>query len=164
MYRSLLILFSIVAFTFVSCSDDAVVNEFHDIPEPGWSYDQVLVDSFDVVDTAFYHQYYLNIRIDSDYGFSNIYVKMTETDPNGEETSHVLNVTLAEPSGKWKGSGLGDVLTYQVPVLKKREFKQSGRYSVKLEQYMREEKLLRMEILPHVLSVGIKLEKQEEIF
>ena len=158
LYRSLLIAAIGLVLTLTSCNDNALVNTYHELPKTGWSYDEVLVDSFEVVNTDFYHQSYLNLRINGDYPYSNIIVKLTETDPNGKSTEEIVTVTLAEKSGKWLGSGLFNVITYQEPILGKRSFKSKGMYRIKLEQFMRKESLL------HVSAAGVKVKQQEEIF
>ncbi len=135
-----------------------MVDTFHDIPENGWQYENVIVDSFSVKQPDHYHQYYLNARIDGDYPYANLHVKLKITAPDSTVSEEVVSVKLAEKSGKWLGSGIGDVITFQVPILKRQELKQKGKYTVELEQYMR------LENLPFIVSAGIKVEQQEEIF
>lgn len=135
-----------------------MVDNFHDIPEEGWQYQNVVIDSFEVTNPHLYHQYYVNLRINGDYAYSNIHVKLTTISPDSSTKEEIIPILLAEKSGRWLGSGLGDVLTFQVPVMGKQEFKQKGKYTVKLEQYMR------LEFLPNIVSAGMKIEQQEEIF
>ena len=101
---------------------------------------------------------YANVRITGDYEFSNLYVKLTIVAPDSGSSTEIINLKLAENSGKWLGSGIGDVITYQLPILNKKEFKQSGTYTVKIEQYMR------LVNLPNVVSVGLKVQQLEEIY
>jgi gliding motility-associated lipoprotein GldH len=153
---SIAALFSILFFS--SCNENILVDQFHSIPESGWHYEHTIIDSFEVTNPAFYHQYFLNLRVDGDYAYSNLHVKLITTAPDSSSREEILTVTLAEKSGKWLGKGLGDVLTFQIPILEKLELKQKGKYTVSLEQHMR------LESLPHILSAGIKVEQQEEIF
>ena len=58
-----------------------------------------------------------------------------------------------EKTGKPLGSsGLGDVYDQQVPILKNYQFKKSGTYSLKFEQFMR------TDTLSGILAVGFRLE------
>lgn len=129
-----------------------------DLGEDGWLYDEVLSDSFTVNNPDHYHQLFANFRINSDYSFANIQVKLTLINPDSTQISFPLSIPLAEKSGKWLGSGFGSVKTYQVPILHRKLLNQSGSYHLRLEQNMR------LENLSNVLSAGMRVDEQEEIF
>ncbi|NBV56309.1 MAG: hypothetical protein EBR72_00655 [Bacteroidetes bacterium] len=69
-----------------------------------------------------------------------------------------ISIPLAEKSGKWLGTGLGSTITFQEPILHRKLFDLHGKYYITLEQNMR------LENLSNVISAGIKVNKQEEIF
>lgn len=118
----------------------------------------ILEDSVEILDPNFYYLLSANVRTTSDYAYSNIHLKLSIISPNGEKTAYKVPVTLAEKSGKWKGSGIGGVITLQSPILNRKLFNQKGIYHLVLEQNMR------LENLPNVTSAGIRIEQQEEIF
>ena len=60
--------------------------------------------------------------------------------------------TLADNNG-WKGSGMDDIYEHRVRILDLAGFPKPGTYSFTLEQIMRDDPL------PHVLNVGVRLEK-----
>lgn len=141
-----------------ACNDGVLVDRYHDISESGWTYEEVFTDSFQVENPNFYHQISANLRVSSDYAYSNIHLKMDVKHPDGMVTSHKVPVTLAEKSGKWLGSGIGNVLTFQAPILHRKFLNQKGKYTFTLSQDMR------LEVLPNVVSAGVRVEQQEEIF
>ncbi len=143
--------------SLTGCNPDVIVDQYHSLPETGWHYKNEITDTFQPK-TNYYHQLYANVRINGDYGYSNLYTRLTITAPDSSKTKEVINLKLAENSGKWLGSGIGDVITFQIPILGKQTFKQKGTYTVNIEQYMR------LENLPNVVSVGIKVEQLEEIY
>lgn len=156
--KKLIVFILILASGLTACQDGALLDVYEDFPEGQWNYDQVLEMEFDIQDTSVYYQWFANLKINSDYEYSNFFMKMKVTAPDSNVSEEVIALTLAEKSGKWLGSGLGDALTYQIPISNKKVFKQSGTYKVTLEQHMRKE------IIPNVLAAGLKLNKQEEIF
>lgn len=141
---------------FVACSNSALVDTFHTVNKAGWAYDEVFTDSVTISNPDYYHQNAINLRINGDYAYSNLWIKLKIASQSGKVREEKLNLQLAEKTGKWLGSGLGDVVTFQIPVLGKYNFKESGTHTITVEQYMRLEKL------PNVESVGIKIEQLEE--
>lgn len=152
------LLIGLVGFlSLTGCNPDVLVDQYHSLPESGWHYKNIVKDTFQP-ETNYHYQLYANVRINGDYGYSNLYTRLTIIAPDSATTKEVLNLRLAENSGKWLGSGIGDIITFQIPILDKKSFKQKGTYTVKLEQFMR------LENLPNVVSVGIKVQKLEEIY
>ncbi len=152
------LLLLLIVFTITACRQNVVINQYHVIPDETWNYEFVIKDTFSIYNPDFYHQTYANLRINGDYPYSNIHLKYTIIAPDSTSKTEKVTIKLAEKDGKWIGTGLGNIITYQTPVLDRDIFKQTGTYTVKLEQYMR------LENLPDVISAGIKVEKQEEIF
>ena len=151
-----LVLIFLVFFTVSACTQNVLVDSFHELPETGWSYTKIVNDSFEVTQPEFYHQMYANLRISGDYDYANIYLKLSIIAPDSSQKEEVITLDLADKTGKWLGSGIGDKITFQQPILEKQKFKDAGIYMVKVEQFMR------LENLPHVISAGIKVEQLEE--
>jgi gliding motility-associated lipoprotein GldH len=143
--------------TFFACKNPRIINEYKAIPEKGWNKDEKVKFTFEVSDTQFYYTLFLNLRITGDYPFSNMYVLVHIKGPKGSHSAERVNVTLATPEGKWLGSGMGDVISYQLPLIKNKTFGKKGKYTVEIEQYMR------TDFLPNVRDVGLMIEKGEEI-
>ena len=156
--RKTIFILALAAILASSCNDSVLINQFHDLPEDGWEYENVVYDSFEVSNPNHYHLISSNLRIDGDYLYSNIHLKMILTDPEGISNTYKLPITLAEKSGKWTGSGLGNTLSYQLPVLHRKVLDKKGMYKVSIAQDMRIKNLM------SVLAVGIKVEQQEEIY
>lgn len=135
-----------------------MVNQYHELPVEGWEYEHAVVDTFIVSEADHYHQIDANLRISADYEYANLNLKIEVSHPDSTLTVHKLPIELAEKSGKWKGSGLGDIITYQVPILHRKFLNKEGKYTFKTYQDMR------VNPVPHVLSAGIRVQQQEEIF
>lgn len=158
MKKSIFILAFGLVLTLFACDSGALVDRYHELPEDGWHYEHTVTDSFEIAQPDFYHQLYANLRINADYPYENLYLKLNVTSPDGKTKAEILTVPLAEKSGKWLGSGLGNVITFQSPILHRKYFTQKGKYSIAIEQNMR------LETLPYVVAAGLRIEQQEEIY
>jgi gliding motility-associated lipoprotein GldH len=156
MKEKLVLIFLALA-SLTACNKNVLVDSFHELPESGWSYNNIVQDSFEVKEPAFYHQMFANLRISGDYKYANIFLKLTIIAPDSSQKEEVVTLNLADKTGKWLGSGIGDKITFQLPVLDKQKLKEAGIYRVKIEQYMR------LENLQNVVAAGIMVEQLEEI-
>ncbi len=149
---------AITAFLFAGCNGDVLVDEYHTLPVSGWEYKDVITDSFEVLEPGHYHQLSANLRINGDYTYANFHVKMNITFPDSSSKEYNVPLQLAEKSGKWLGSGLGDVVTFRIPIFHRKFLTQKGKYTVSISQDMR------LESVPNIVSAGLRVEQQEEIF
>jgi len=137
---------------------NTLVNSYLDLGGDGWSYEETLTDSVEIAHPDYYHQVLANLKINNDYSFANIQLKITLLKPDSTSQVFPISIPLAEKSGKWLGTGLGSTITFQEPILHRKLFDLHGKYYITLEQNMR------LENLSNVISAGIKVNKQEEIF
>jgi gliding motility-associated lipoprotein GldH len=61
---------------------------------------------------------------------------------------------LAEKSGKWRGSGIGDLFDNQFSYRKNIRFEKPGKYQLSIRQGMRAEQL------KGIHDIGLRVEKQ----
>jgi len=114
--------------------------------------------SFTITDIDQDYNIYYNVRNTRSYPFYNLYLKYKLTDLFGvslkEETDEVLlfDSKTGEPLGT---SGLGDIYDHQIKAISNIKFAEPGDYDLEVEQFMR------MDTLPEIISIGIKIEKVE---
>ena len=114
----------------------------------------------EITDTVSDMNLIVNIRHSAHYPFSNLWVFVNTTNPEGTQRTDTLECVLAAKNGKWLGSGLGDIWDIQIP-LKTQAFSSSGDYTFEIEQAMRYGDKGRIEQLPEVMNVGFRIEKKE---
>jgi len=106
-------------------------------------------------DTADRYNVYVVLRHSDAYQYNNLWIQGTIRKP-GDTVGKSLraDLPLADNNG-WKGSGMDDIYEHRVLVrdLALTGFSKPGTYSFTLEQIMRDDPL------PHVLNVGVRLEK-----
>jgi gliding motility-associated lipoprotein GldH len=147
----LTIVSSIVLLT--SCDTKRVFDENKDFPENIWDRNNKVSFNVTIADTVSPHNVYINVRNADGFPYSNLYLFIHSTFPNGEKYTDTLECVLADGNGKWLGSGMGDIYDNQIPFKHHVRFKVPGNYTFELEQGMRLEKL------PLIMDVGIRLEK-----
>ncbi len=145
------------AFSFLlflsSCDKNRVFEENKEISNYVW--DVKDVKTFDVLisDTVTPNNFYINVRQADSYAYSNLYLFIKTTFPNGKFSHDTLECILANVEGRWLGKGLGDIWDNQIPFKKAKKFPIKGKYSFQIEQGMRLSKL------SQIMDVGIRIEK-----
>jgi len=103
------ILITITAVSLISCDGNVIFDETINVDESGWykndiaRFDVIIEDSIDSYD------YYLNLRHSVKYRYSNLFVFMNTTYPNGNISHDTIEFVLADKSGKWYGKGWGEI-------------------------------------------------------
>jgi len=150
----LAVVFCLIAMSMLSsCDSKRVYEENQVVPEQLWNSKNKMVFGVDVTDTLMPCNVYVNVRNASDYPFSNLYMFLETRYPNGTYSKDTLECILADETGKWLGSGSGDIWDNQILFKKNVKFKKAGKYFFSLEQAMR------LQNLPQILDVGIRIEK-----
>ena len=155
MIRILSLLFFIL---FVCGCDHKMVYEQNKDIQDGWRLDQIINFNIDIKDTISNMEMYINIRHTSDYPFTNIWLFINTLDPQGQYKKDTIECVLAEKSGKWKGSGLGKIKFLRTK-LKNIRFDSKGTHKFFIEQAMRHGSKPKIQVLPEIINVGIRLQK-----
>ena len=146
--------FLAIAFLMASCSNDTLYNESVVIPEARWDNDMIPFFDVTVNDTLTDYAFYLNIRHLENYRYSNLYIFMHTTFPNGNVTHDTIECILAMPDGRWMGKGSGTMRSANVLLNPALRFPLSGEYHFEIEQAMREKELR------GITDIGLCFEKQ----
>ncbi len=135
------------------------------IPHNAWAYDYKPSFKFLVTDTNVYYNMYFLIRHTEAYPYSNIWIRLyykhSEDKEFREERREVL---LAARSGQWLGRGMGEIYEQRMMLygvdpnqqMIPMSFAKKGVYEVRMEQDMR------INPLPEILQVGLRVEKTEQ--
>ena len=150
---SLLLTFCIL-FLF-ACGNGNFFEKTIKIPDASWSYDKALPFEFEVTDTAKVYQILLEVNHAGDFGFQNCYVQITTHFPNGEERKQALSLELAAQSGIWVGKCSGNDCSIEIPLQGKAKFRQPGKHSITVEQFMR------VNPLPGIKAISLIIKQLE---
>ena len=127
-----------------------------EIPGHNWSSDYK--PSFEVKiqpeDTAWLYNIYVNIRHTDAYPYSNIWLLIgTQYPGDSIPKEQRVELPLADVTGKWNGSGIDDIYEHRIFIQQNATFNIPGTYKCSFEQNMRQNPL------PHVMNVGLRVEK-----
>ncbi|MES2565375.1 MAG: gliding motility lipoprotein GldH [Bacteroidota bacterium] len=147
--------FALVLTLLVSCNKNVVFSDYTKIPEEGWRMDNKLKFEVDIKDNNVLHNVFLNVRHADFYPYSNLFVFLTTTYPDGKSSIDTLECVFADKKGKWVGDGAGDLWDNKILLKKNLRFPQTGKYTFSFEQGMRSDPL------PLILDFGMTIEKSE---
>jgi gliding motility-associated lipoprotein GldH len=136
-----------------ACDPSRVFEENKVIDGQMWNASDKIPFLVEINDTNARYNLYINVRNASDYPFSNLYLFMETRYPGNTYSRDTLECVLADDKGNWLGDGSGDLWDNQILFKKNVKFHKTGVYTFTLEQAMR------MQRLPQILDVGIRLEK-----
>ncbi|MBU2649820.1 MAG: gliding motility lipoprotein GldH [Bacteroidetes bacterium] len=138
---------------FISCDRGRLYDRSFSVADQIWHMDSAMVFSVEVDDSLSLYRFYLNIRHNTDYPFSNIFLFLDTRFPNGNTARDTLECILADKQGRWYGTGGGRIRDNQILIREGLKFPRNGEYLFKITQGMRETGLEGME------DVGIRIEK-----
>jgi gliding motility-associated lipoprotein GldH len=141
----------LVVLCLTACDSKMVFEESRPIANHTWKVNQPVKLEFEVKDTTAFHNFYITVRNGEDYEYSNLFVFVEMEFPNGKKSVDTVECTLADPTGKWYGDGVGSIYSSRIFYKGDRRFPLSGRYKVNIHQGMREEDL------KGVYDVGFRL-------
>ena len=96
--------------------------------------------------------YLIGLRNNNDYLYSNIFFFVDIENSAGAHRLDTLQYLLAEPNGKWIGSGVG-AIKHNLFKFKQEQSLDEGIYKVKLSQGMRDDVLMGIE------DIGFRIER-----
>lgn len=139
---------------FISgCEQSRVFDKNESLAKEGWFYGEQKVFEVEILDTAIAYNMYVNIRHTDQYPYNNLWLKLNTKLPDGNIQENKINVELSTPTGEWTGNCIDGICYSTVLVQHNFSLLQKGKYTFTLEQDMR------MNPIPYLLDIGVKVEK-----
>ncbi|NJY61537.1 gliding motility lipoprotein GldH [Salinimicrobium sp. CDJ15-81-2] len=143
---------------FASCDQTRVYDDYESVPGE-WHRDSLVQFHFQAPDTLKNYNLFINLRNNSDYPFSNLYLITELNFPNGKVISDTLQYEMAAPTGEWLGTGFGDVKESKLWYKENMRFTESGEYLVTIQHAMRKRDSVKgIENLDGITEVGFRIE------
>lgn len=140
---------------FLSCVNNNVIfDESVIIPNSSWDNQELPYFDVNIEDTVSAYNFYFNIRHLENYRYSNFYMFLHTTFPNGNQTHDTIELILSYPDGRWIGDGSGSMRSNEILLNNNLRFPIKGIYHFEVEQAMREP------VLNGVTDVGLKFENR----
>ena len=136
-----------------SCGNKNVIfDESVIIPNAKWDNQDFPYFDVNIDDTLSVYDFYLNIRHLENYRYSNFYMFLHTTFPDGNQTHDTIELVLSYPDGRWIGKGSGSMRDNNILLNNNLHFPAKGNYRFEIEQAMRES------VLEGITDVGIRFE------
>ncbi|HMG93698.1 MAG TPA: gliding motility lipoprotein GldH [Chryseolinea sp.] len=153
--RIFLLLFITTLF-LTGCDDDRVFEQITDLDNRQWLVSEKPEFEFVIDNIGAQYNIYCNIRNSVSYPYSRFFFTYYLQDSTGAEiktalmTEYLFDAKTGKPFGK---SGIGDLYDHRFSLVKNHQFKHTGKYRVKFEQFMR------TDTLSGILAVGLRVER-----
>jgi gliding motility-associated lipoprotein GldH len=152
--RNICILLLLAVF-FQSCDSGMIYDHHYTLAQGGWAATDTVVFEVTVNDTLSPVDVVISVRHGGDYLYANLFLFVGIQSPDGVNLRDTVELVLADPRGKWRGDGFGNLRHYQQMYRKNVRFQVPGIYRFTLEQAMRTNN----NELQHVEDVGLRISK-----
>lgn len=145
-----------------SCNHEMEFVEYRNLNNGSWSKNDTISFEFSNLDSTVNYNLFLNVRNDEDYQFSNLFVITQLKHPLGKVEIDTLEYLMAEPTGKWLGSGIGSLKESKLWYKENIKFSDSGVYKVNIIQAMRQNGNVEgIQELLGITDVGLEIQKSK---
>ncbi len=144
-----------------SCNDNSYYNKYKSIDSLGWKPNEPVSFNFKVKDTIIPKNLFINIRSNSRYEFSNLYLISELTFPNKETVIiDTLQYKMTDATGKFLGNGITEIKENKLYYKEKKVFPVKGNYVFSVRHSMRRQgKINPIPYLKGIQEVGFSIEK-----
>ncbi|MCL6102686.1 MAG: gliding motility lipoprotein GldH, partial [Bacteroidetes bacterium] len=123
----------------LSCNRNSVFSDYRTLKGSEWHQDSILTFDMTVPDSTKIYNLFLDVRNEGRYPYSNLWLFVKIIPPKGKVVNDTIELTLANPEGKWLGYGLGDLYDMKYPYKQTTFFPNAGYYRFEVRQGMRTE-------------------------
>ena len=117
---------------------------------------------FDVKDTISSRNLFINIRNNSEYKFSNLFIITELVFPNQTKVVDTLQYQMADEKGAFLGVGFTEIKENKLFYKENKKFLLSGKYQLNVRHAMRKNgEVHPIEFLKGIQDVGFSIEKLE---
>ena len=143
---------------FISCDSKSIFSEYKSVSND-WKKNEKVDFSFSAPDTTNTYNMFINLRNDKTYEFSNLFLIVRMSFPDGKIISDTIEYEMAKPNGEWLGKGFTSLKESKLWYKENITFPNSGIYNIQIEHAMRiNGKVDGIESLRGIKDVGVKIE------
>ena len=143
-----------------SCDRNRVFDEYKSLS--GWNKDSLVRFELENIDSSRVYDLFINIRNNSKYQYSNLFLITEIKFPQGKVISDTLEYEMTRPNGEWLGTGFGDVKENKLWYKENVKFDEPGKYKVTIQQAMRKNgEVDGIQELEGITDVGFRIENSD---
>ncbi len=137
-----------------SCGDIAIYDKAHTFKERSWGSADTAKFSLDISDTLQTYNLILTLRNSTNYAWSNLWVHIATTAPDGTTSKVAQRINIARPDGSWIGRVSGTIVESKLHY-RTTKFPLSGNYTFAIVQATQEEQI------DELLDISLRVEPVE---
>jgi gliding motility-associated lipoprotein GldH len=145
-----------LALLALACNNGTVYEGAHSFPDAVWAYRDTIDFSFDIADTTARYDMSLDFTHQPGYATQNLYARLKTRFPDGRRVTDVQSFDFFNTQGASIGKCSGTHCSVEHDLQKGVRFRQPGRYTLTLEQWMRRDSL------PGLEEVRFTLKKENK--
>ena len=146
-------------FLMFSCHDKTHFNQYKSITNEGWKASQKVLFEFDIKDTISSRNLFINIRNNSEYKYSNLFIITELVFPNHTKVVDTLQYRMADEKGAFLGVGFTEIKENKLFYKENKKFLLSGNYKLYVRHAMRKNgEVHPIEFLKGIQDVGFSIE------
>lgn len=155
------ILFFIIAGLLISCDKKRVFDEYQSVGT-AWNLKKEVVFELPKIDTLKKYNLFINLRANDDYKFSNLFLIVSQEQPNGLIKVDTLEYQMAEVDGTLLGDGFSDIKESKLFYKENVKFKTSENNKIHIKQAVRQTgKIEGVQDLEGITEIGFRVESLE---
>ncbi|WP_460220488.1 gliding motility lipoprotein GldH [Psychroserpens sp. MEBiC05023] len=147
-----------------SCDSNRVFDEYKSVPDE-WDKDNKIEFKVIPPDSTNAYNLFVNLRNTEAYKYSNLFLIVELSYPNGKTTKDTLEYKMANPDGTFLGEGFTDVKEnklwykgFDSPFV----FEESGEYTINIQHAMRQNGSVNgIDKLEGITDVGFRIEHSQ---
>jgi gliding motility-associated lipoprotein GldH len=137
----------------VACDNSVFYSEYSDVDEQGWLPADSVCFNVPVDDTTQVYDFLVEVRNSVSYPYSNTFLFICTTFPDGSIAQDTLECPLAEPDGAWMGKRSGRYVDTRYYLRRNARFPMQGTYRFAITNGMRDSAITGLK------HIGLRLEK-----
>ena len=138
----------------VSCSNNTVYEKTFPINKKGWNYHNKLLFPLEIKNNKQAYDLIINLKHEKNYKYNNIFFFVDIIGPT-QSFRDTIECIMANWKGKWLGDAEGNEIVHHFRYRSNIVFPETGAYTIKLEQAMRDTSL------QAITEVGLQLNKYQ---
>ena len=135
----------------VGCNKQVFYTNDQRVNVKGWNLKDKLTFDVDVKDTTRLYTFLVDLRLTTDYPYSNTFFFINTTFPDGGVAADTLECPVATPEGQWIGKRTGGYIDNRYIFRKNMIFPSKGRYTFEIQHGMRDTNII------GIKNVGLRL-------
>jgi len=151
--RNLFLIGTIVI--FISCDNSIVFEKYKSFENQEWNTDSLVSFDYTITDTISTYKLVLNVRHGVEYEYQNLFLFV-----KSDSSADTIELLLADKSGKWLGSGIGDIREIKSLFAVEKMYLKKDNNTIKIEQAMRYGSAEKITNLKFIDAIGISIVKE----